>query len=79
MIVKQIYNTDHKKQILVDQPESFSKKNRVLIVLDDSVDSNGEKMERMKRAKNDPLFKADIEDVSNDFRAIDNEIFLFIR
>ena len=79
MIVKQIYNTNHKKQILVDQPESFSKKNRVLIVLDDSIDSNGEKMELMKHAKNDPLFQADIEDVSNDFRAIDNEIFLFIR
>jgi len=74
MIVKQIYNTDHKKQILVDLPESFSKKNRVIIVLDDSVDSNREKMELMKQAKNDPLFKTDIEDVSNDFRVIDNEI-----
>ena len=74
MIAKQIYNTDHKKQILVDLPESFSKKNRVIIVLDDSVDSNREKMELMKQAKNDPLFKTDIEDVSNDFRVIDNEI-----
>ncbi len=79
MIVKQIYNTNHKKQILVDLPEYFRKKSRVLIVLDDSIDSNSEKRELMKRAKNDPLFKADIEDVSNDFRAIDNEIFLFIR
>ena len=74
MVVKQIYNTDHKKQILVDLPESFSKKNRVLIVLDDSIDSNGEKMELMKQAKNDPLFKADIEDVSTDFVAADSEI-----
>ena len=74
MIVKQIYNTDHKKQILVDLPESFSKKSRVLIVLDDSIDSNSEKMELMKHAKNDPLFQADINDVTEDFQAIDNEI-----
>ena len=74
MIVKQIYNTDHKMQILVDLPESFSKKSPVLIVLDDSIDSNSEKMELMKHAKNDPLFQADINDVTEDFQAIDNEI-----
>jgi hypothetical protein len=74
MIVKQVYNTDHKKQILVDLPEYFRKKSRVLIVLDDSIDSNSEKMELMKHAKNDPLFQADINDVTEDFQAIDNEI-----
>ena len=74
MIVKQVYNTDHKKQILVDLPEYFRKKSRVLIVLDDSIDSNSEKRELMKHAKNDPLFQADIKDVTQDFQAIDNEI-----
>ncbi len=74
MIVKQVYNTDHKKQILVDLPEYFRKKSRVLIVLDDSIDSNSEKRELMKHAKNDPLFQADIKDVTEDFQAIDNEI-----
>ncbi len=74
MIVKQVYNTDHKKQILVDLPEYFRKKSRVLIVLDDSIDSNSEKMELMKHAKNDPLFQADIKDVTEDFQQIDNEI-----
>jgi hypothetical protein len=73
MIVKQIYNTDHKKQIVVNLPDNFRRKRRVLVVLDDSVDSNTEKQELMKKAKNDLLFQADIEEISNDFRDIDSE------
>ena len=39
MIVKQVYNTDNKKQLLINLPDSFRKKRRVLVVLDDSVDA----------------------------------------
>ena len=73
MIVKQIYNTEHKKQILVNLPENFRRKRRVLVVLDDSVDTRAEKIEIMKKAKNDPLFQADIEEISREFGASDRE------
>jgi hypothetical protein len=73
MIVKQVYNTDNKKQLLINLPDSFRKKRRVLVVLDDSVDTKADKLELMKSAKNDPLFQADIEEISNDFGAIDSE------
>lgn len=73
MIVKQIYKTGHKKQIVVHLPENFRKKKNVLVVLDDSVDSYEEKMELMKMAKDDPLFQADIEEISNDFDESDRE------
>ena len=73
MIVKRIYNTDHKKQIVVNLPEYFRSKRRLLVVLDDSVDAQSEKMELMKMAKNDPLFQADVEEISKDFRATDIE------
>lgn len=73
MIVKQIYNTDHKKQILVSLPDSFRKKRRVLVVFDDSVDTYADKLELMKRAKDDFLFQADIQEITDDFRATDSE------
>jgi hypothetical protein len=74
MIVKQIYNTDHKKQIVVNLPDSFRKKRRVLVVLDDSVDSYPEKMVLMKKAKDDLLLQADIQEIAHDFRATDSEV-----
>ncbi len=40
-------------------------KKHVLVVLDDSIDSYEKKMELMKRAKDDPLFQADIENMGN--------------
>ena len=70
MIVKQVYNTDNKEQLLINLPDSFRKKGRVLVVLDDSVDAWADKLELRKCAKNDPLFQADIQEVSNDFDAI---------
>jgi len=73
MIVKQIYNTDHKNQIVVNLPDNFRKKRRVLVVLDDSVDLRTEKYELMKKAKNDSLFQSDIEEITFDFKATDSE------
>ena len=73
MIVKQIYNTENKKQLLINLPDSFRKKKRVLVVLDDSIDNKADKLELMKCAKNDPLFQADIEEISNDFDATEGE------
>ena len=73
MIVKQIYKTEHKKQIVVTLPENFWKKKKVLVVLDDSIDSYENKMKLMKKAKNDILFQSDIEEISSDFQSIDCE------
>jgi hypothetical protein len=74
MIVKQIYNTDNKNQILINIPDSFKRKKRILVVIDDSVDTKTDKMELMKIASKDPLFLADIDSISKDFRNIDTEI-----
>jgi len=65
LIVKYVYNTDNKKQLLIDLPDSFRNKRRVLVVLDDSVDTRADKLELMKCAKNDLLLQADIEEISN--------------
>jgi hypothetical protein len=74
MIVKQIYNTDNKTQLMINLPEAFRHKRRILVVLDDSVDTKTEKLDLMKKASIDPLFLADIDSVSKDFRNIDSEL-----
>ena len=63
MIFKQIYNTDNKNQILINLPENFRGKKRILVVLDDSIDIKENKMELMKKASEDPLFIADINSI----------------
>ena len=73
MVVKQIYTIDNQTQLLINLPENFRKKKRLMVVLDDSVDLISEKKELMKSASNDPLFIADIIEVNNDFRHTDSE------
>ena len=74
MVLKQIYNTDNKNQILINLPDSFKRKKRILVVIDDSVDTKSDKMDLMKIASKDPLFLADIVSISKDFRNVDTEI-----
>jgi len=74
MIVKQIYNTGNNNQILINLPESFRRKSKILVVLDDCVDSKSQKMELMRTASIDPLFLADINSISQDFKSIDSEV-----
>lgn len=74
MIVKQIYKTGNKSQLLINIPENFRSKRHILVVLDDSVDLKTDKMDLMKLASSDPLFLADIETISRDFRNVDSEL-----
>ena len=74
MIVKQIYNTDNKTQLMINLPDAFRRKRRILVVLDDSVDTKTEKLDLIRKASTDPLFLADIDSVSTDFRNIDSEL-----
>lgn len=74
MIVKQIYKTDNKSQLMINIPENFRSKRQILVVLDDSVDSKADKLNLMRLASNDPLFLEDIDAVSKDFKHIDAEL-----
>ena len=73
MVYKQIYKTNTESQLTINLPESFRSRKRVLVILDDSVDSKAAKMDLMKMASNDPLFLADIADISKDFKDVDSE------
>jgi len=60
MIVKQIYNTENKSQLMINLPENFRSKNQILVVLDDCVDTKAHKMDLMKIVSKDPLYLDDI-------------------
>jgi len=74
MIVKQVYKTENKSQLMINIPENFRSKKHILVMLDDSIDSKTEKLDLMKMAATDPLFIADIDAVSKDFSNIDAEL-----
>jgi len=61
---------------MIDLPEAFRRKSRNMVVLDDSVDTTTDKIALMKKAATDPLFIADVEAVTYNFRVPRAEISL---
>ena len=72
MTVTQVY-TIRNNQLIIDIPDTFKGKEKLLVILDDHIDSKAEKLAMMQKAAHDPLFLADIQEVSDDFKAIDDE------
>ena len=72
MTVRQVYNIRN-NQLIIDLPDTFKGKQKVMVTLDDHVDSKAEKLVMLQKASKDPLFMADIKEVNDDFGAIENE------
>jgi hypothetical protein len=62
---------DH--QLIINLPNEFKDKMKVLVTIDDVPDSTAAKLLLLKKAATDPLFLSDIEEVSNDFDHVDKE------
>jgi len=60
-------------QLLITLPDSFRDKKKVLVIVNDNVDNRASKIELFKKASVDPLFNADIKEIDDDFKAIDDE------
>ncbi len=60
-------------QVIVTLPQNFESTTQVTVVIDDQVDKRGLKLDKLKKAANDPLFIADIMEIQKDFDSIDNE------
>ncbi|MCE2892858.1 MAG: hypothetical protein LW721_00365 [Flammeovirgaceae bacterium] len=69
---KNIYEVND-NQLIINLPKEFKNKMKVLVTIDDITDSYASKLLLLKQAATDPLFLADVEEVSNDFDPIDNE------
>ena len=71
MTASQVYSTNN-NQIIIDLPEKFRGKEKLLITIDDHIETKSEKLVKMKNAQNDSLFLADIKEIEKDFEAIEN-------
>ncbi len=69
MTIRQICNVID-NQLHIKLPDSFKGKKQVYVIVNDSVDNRMKKIEMLKLASVDPLFNADIKEISDDFDAI---------
>ncbi|HED37328.1 MAG TPA: hypothetical protein ENI76_03665 [Ignavibacteria bacterium] len=70
---RQIYEVPTDKRIIIKLPQTFNNKKKILVILDDSVDIQTQKLEQLRKAPNDPLFMTDMKEVEKDFSSIDSE------
>ena len=72
MVLKQIFNVENNR-LIINLPKSFKDSKRVMVVVDDDINSREGKIILMKQASSDPLYLADIEEVEEDFNFADAE------
>lgn len=73
MTVRRLYNIRN-NQVIIDLPDNFKGKQKVMVTLEDHVDSKAEKLAMLQKASKDPLFIADIKEVNDDFGAFEKDI-----
>lgn len=72
MTMSRIYDINN-NQIVIELPKTFLGKKKVMVTINDIDEKKDQKNLIMKHALNDPLFVADLNEVNDDFSAIDNE------
>lgn len=72
MSVQKIYEVKN-NQLVINLPDSFKGRDKVLVTVDDVIESREEKIVRLKSALNDPLFLEDQKEINKDFDSIDRE------
>lgn len=60
-------------QLIINLPQDFPSKKKVVVTVEEIPLSKKEKMKRMKRAATDPLFIQDMSEVNKDFEGISDE------
>lgn len=70
--MRQIYDIKDNK-VIVNLPESFRNKKKVMVTVDDEISGRTEKINLMKKASHDPLYLADIAEIEDAFNFADSE------
>ena len=71
MTIRQVCDIKN-NQLVINLPPDFKNAGKVLVTVDDVIDSVAEKLYRLKQAADDPLFLADMKEIKDDFEAIDH-------
>ena len=72
MRLSKIYDVTN-NQLVIALPDNFKDKKQVLVIVDDNIENNMARLELLRKAASDPLFLADIKEISEDFSSIDHE------
>ncbi len=74
MTIKRIYEINGNNQLVINLPDDFKHSKRVLVTVEDSMDTKATKIELLKQASIDPIFLSDIMEINEDFSQIDSEV-----
>lgn len=72
MTLKKVYQITG-SELVIHLPDTFRDKKKVLVVIDDSIDTVDKKLDLLKKAAFDPVFLKDVKEISEDFAAVENE------
>lgn len=72
MTLKKVYQITG-NELVIHIPDTFRDKKKVLVVIDDSIDTVDKKLDLLKKAASDPVFLKDVKEISEDFAALENE------
>ena len=72
MLIRQICDVKN-NEIVIHLPDSFSNNKKVMVTVDDAIVSKSEKLALLKLTATDPLFQADVREVTDDFSSIDHD------
>jgi hypothetical protein len=72
MTLRRVYEVKNNR-LIINLPDNFKDKKKVLVTVDDAVDTKAEKISLMESAASDPLFMADIKEINDDFGGIEHE------
>jgi hypothetical protein len=73
MTYTKTYKVKGENQLIIHLPEQFKAKRKVRVTIEDIEEEPDNKINFVMEAAGDPLFLADIDEISRDFEIIDNE------
>lgn len=74
MTFEKTYEIRKDNSLIIKLPDRFKSKKRVKVIIEDVDENRLERIEELKKASKDPLFLADINEVTSDFEYSDNEL-----
>ena len=71
MTLRRIYDVKD-NELIIKLPDSFRDTKRVIVIIE-ATDTKAQKLLLMQQATTDPLFLADVQEIGEDFGAIEHE------
>jgi hypothetical protein len=67
MTLRKIVEIPQSHQLVINLPEGFQAKGKVLVTIDDIPETTSKKMDAMLAASKDPMYLSDMQEVNKDF------------